>query len=277
MASRNVKIIYKNKLVNLDTNDILTNDILLLDVLKTHFPEFNRGFNREIDPLLEYDYLTINHHYFVNKELLSEITIYSLLERLKSEMIFIEVGYKMKGGAGLISAFMSIIEIGKVFLILLDIVIWFIKFIAWLIFFIAWLLKFLFYDLIFDLYNSVVLIVITICTFPLQMVQAAVAAMVNGIGGWMTSIFGWDQSNLTKRDKQSRYFQQIDRKKGKKCYLTNNNTVPFSILLGTLICPPIGVFMDMGATGWLNIVICILLTLLFYIPGLVYALLIIYS
>jgi len=35
--------------------------------------------------------------------------------------------------------------------------------------------------------------------------------------------------------------------------------------------------MDMGLTGWLNILICILLTLLFYIPGLVYALLIIYS
>jgi uncharacterized membrane protein YqaE (UPF0057 family) len=266
MASRNVKIIYKNKLVNLNLDP---NKILLLDILKTHFPEF--------DTYAVYDYITINHHYIVNPVLLKELTISSVLEHLKSEMLFIEVGYKMKGGAGLISAFMSIIEIGKVFLILLDIIIWFAKFIAWLIFFIAWLLKFLLYDLIFDLYNSVMLIVITICTLPLQMVQAAAAAIVNGIGGWMTSIFGWDQTNLTKRDKNSRYFQKMDRNKGKKCYLTNNNTVPFSILLGTLICPPIGVFMDLGATGWLNIVICVLLTLLFYIPGLVYALLIIYS
>jgi uncharacterized membrane protein YqaE (UPF0057 family) len=33
----------------------------------------------------------------------------------------------------------------------------------------------------------------------------------------------------------------------------------------------------MGLTGWLNIIVCIFLTLLFYIPGLVYALLVIYS
>ena len=35
-----------------------------------------------------------------------------------------------------------------------------------------------------------------------------------------------------------------------------------------------GVFMDMGLSGWLNILICVLLTLLYYIPGLTYALLI---
>ena len=73
------------------------------------------------------------------------------------------------------------------------------------------------------------------------------------------------------------YFRKINRSKGKKCYLTNTNTVPFSVILGTILCPPIGVFMDMGITGWLNILICILLTLLFYIPGLVYALLVIYA
>jgi len=38
-----------------------------------------------------------------------------------------------------------------------------------------------------------------------------------------------------------------------------------------------GVFMDMGTSGWLNIIICALLTLCFYLPGLCYALLIIYS
>jgi uncharacterized membrane protein YqaE (UPF0057 family) len=53
--------------------------------------------------------------------------------------------------------------------------------------------------------------------------------------------------------------------------------VPFSIILGTIICPPIGVFMDVGLTGWFNIFICMLLTLMFYVPGLVYALLIIYA
>jgi uncharacterized membrane protein YqaE (UPF0057 family) len=100
---------------------------------------------------------------------------------------------------------------------------------------------------------------------------------MNSIGGWFTTIWGWDQSNLTYNDKNSNYFKGIDRVKGKKCYLTSNNTVPFSIILGTIICPPLGVFMDLGATGWFNILICTLLTLMFYVPGLVYALLVIYS
>ncbi len=75
----------------------------------------------------------------------------------------------------------------------------------------------------------------------------------------------------------SNYFKGINRKKGKKCYLTNDNTVPFSILLGTILCPPIGVFMNLGITGWFNILICGILTLLYYIPGLFYALLVIYA
>ena len=93
----------------------------------------------------------------------------------------------------------------------------------------------------------------------------------------MQGFWGWDQSSLTSNDMNSNYFKNINRTSGKKCYLTNSNTVPFSVILGTILCPPIGVFMDMGLTGWLNILICILLTLLFYIPGLVYALLIVYS
>ena len=100
---------------------------------------------------------------------------------------------------------------------------------------------------------------------------------VNTIGGWMQGFWGWDQSSLTQTDKESNYFRKQNRNKGKKCYLTNTNTIPFSVVLGTILCPPIGVFMDMGISGWLNILICVLLTLLFYIPGLVYALLIIYS
>jgi uncharacterized membrane protein YqaE (UPF0057 family) len=112
---------------------------------------------------------------------------------------------------------------------------------------------------------------------PIDIITSIIAFFMNAIGGWMTTIWGWDQSNLTKRDKESNYFRKMDRTKGKKCYLTNSNTVPFSILLGTIICPPIGVFMDMGLTGWFNILICILLTLMFYVPGLFYALVVIYS
>jgi uncharacterized membrane protein YqaE (UPF0057 family) len=173
--------------------------------------------------------------------------------------------------------FTSIIQIGKVFLFLIDLIIWFGKFLAWFVFFIGWLLKFLLVDLIVDFYNSIVIIIITIFKIPIDIITGLFAFGINSIGGWMTTIWGWDQSNLTQNDKNSNYFKSIDRMKGKKCYLTNNNTVPFSIILGTIICPPLGVFMDLGATGWFNILICMILTLMFYVPGLFYALLVIYS
>ena len=106
---------------------------------------------------------------------------------------------------------------------------------------------------------------------------ALTSKIINTFGGWMQGFWGWDQSSLTKNDKNSNYFKSIDKSKGSKCYLTDTNTVPFSVILGTVLCPPIGVFMELGLAGWLNIVICGLLTLLFYLPGLCYALLIIYA
>ena len=189
----------------------------------------------------------------------------------------IQIFPRIRGGGGILGMFSSILQIGKVFFFLLDLIIWLIKFIGWFIMFVMAVLKFILIDMTADFYNSIMLIIITICKLPFDILGGLFAWVMNAIGGWLTTIWGWDESNLTKQDKQSNYFKGIDRNKGRKCYLTNNNKVPFSILLGTIICPPMGVFMDMGATGWLNILICVILTLMFYIPGLVYALLVIYS
>jgi uncharacterized membrane protein YqaE (UPF0057 family) len=169
--------------------------------------------------------------------------------------------------------------IGKVFIFLIQLIIWFGKFLYWFIFFIGWLFSDLLnpVKLITDFWASIILILVTIFSTVMNLAMGIVAFITNTVGGWMQGFWGWDQSNLTYNDRNSKYFKGIDRIKGKKCYLTNNNTVPFSIILGTILCPPIGVFMDLGLTGWVNIFICGLLTLLFYLPGLFYALLIIYS
>ena len=204
------------------------------------------------------------------------LTTTELKELLENDSKTLEIYPRMRGG-GVLDMFASIIQIGKVFFFLLDVILWLIKFIAWFIMFIIAVIKFILFDMTADFYNSIVLIVVTICKLPIDILGGLFAWVMNGIGGWMTTIWGWDQSNLTKLDKNSKYFKGIDRNKGRKCYLTNNNKVPFSILLGTILCPPMGVFMDMGATGWLNILICVILTLMFYIPGLAYALLVIYS
>jgi uncharacterized membrane protein YqaE (UPF0057 family) len=218
----------------------------------------------------------INNDFFIIKD-------GKLLDSQTAKEIILKYGWKgiqifprIRGG-GFLDIFGSILQIGKVFFFLLDVILWFVKFIVWFVMFVIAVLKFLFIDLIFDFYNSIILIIVTICKLPFDILGGLIAFMINAIGGWMTTIWGWDESNLTKQDKASNYFQGIDRKKGRKCYLTNNNKVPFSILLGTIICPPMGVFMDVGISGWMNILICVILTLMFYIPGLVYALLVIYS
>lgn len=172
-----------------------------------------------------------------------------------------------------------IVGIGKVFIFLLQLIVWFGKFIYWFIMFVIWAFSDLLnpIKLLADFWNSIILILVTLMNTFFEIFMGLVAFVINQVGQWIQGFWGWDQSNLTKQDKQSKYFKDIDTKKGKKCYLTNNNKVPFSILLGTILCPPLGVFMDMGLTGWMNIFICALLTLLFYVPGLFYALLVIYS
>ena len=51
---------------------------------------------------------------------------------------------------------------------------------------------------------------------------------VNTIGGWLQGFWGWDMSNLTSKDKSSVYFQKNNKTNGEKCYLSTDNTVPFS-------------------------------------------------
>jgi uncharacterized membrane protein YqaE (UPF0057 family) len=42
----------------------------------------------------------------------------------------------------------------------------------------------------------------------------------------------------------------------------------------TMLCPPAGVFMAYGMSGWIQIIICCVLSLLYYIPGLIYAIIV---
>ena len=274
MEINNKYIIFSKKCIQYDcVND---KNYTILQWFEKHNLDINvnKNTNTNIDTNIgtNQNIILVNNHYITNiNELLSNI-----FEKLQTSQITIDINPRLKGG-GFFDIFKSIIQIGKVFLFFGDVIYWLLRFIGWFVFFIVWLLKFMLVDLLLDLCNSILVIVVMIFQIPIDIITAIIAFFMNAIGGWMTTIWGWDQSNLTKKDKESNYFRKMDRTKGKKCYLTNSNTVPFSILLGTIICPPIGVFMDMGLTGWFNILICILLTLMFYVPGLFYALIVIYS
>ncbi len=63
---------------------------------------------------------------------------------------------------------------------------------------------------------------------------------------------------------------------GRKCYKTEAGTVPTPVIIATVLFPPAGVFMELGLHGWLQILVCLLLTFMFYFPGLIYALIVLY-
>jgi uncharacterized membrane protein YqaE (UPF0057 family) len=58
-----------------------------------------------------------------------------------------------------------------------------------------------------------------------------------------------------------------------RCYkgISNNG---FINIAATIICPPLGVFMAFGLKAYMRILLCCVLSLAYYIPGLVYALLV---
>jgi len=257
-----------------DLNDLMNiKNIKTINELKIYLQ-----INHKTD--LNANCLSLFKNYFIlfnNKLISNETSLYTLFNTSEKQYIF-EFIEKQNGG-GIIAAFGSIIQIGEFFVKLGEFIVWFFKFIIWFVSFIGWF----FFDflnpitLIGDFYNSVVLITVTLCSIPVQLVISSFTICINIIGGWMQGFWGWDMSSLTKADKNSVYFKSYNRTAGQKIYYTQQNTVPFSIILGTILCPPMGVFMDLGTSGWLNIIVCCLLTLLFYLPGLCYALLIIYS
>jgi uncharacterized membrane protein YqaE (UPF0057 family) len=263
--------------INLNDKNPKNIDILLQSNIHSYIDNYiSTKYNKQIGNFfIIFDNKIISRKWKFDK-LLNEDT--NTQNTAKSKVIKLEIITKLIGG-GLIDMFMGIIKLGEFFFLIPDIIMWFLKMIPWTLNFITWFwLDFANpYKLATDFSGSLIMIVTTILSAPIDICFALFAFGANTIGNFMTSIWGWDQSHLTTQDKESKYFQEAKKCGTRKCYLTQKNTIPFSVILGTIICPPLGVFMEYGATGWLNILICTLLTLLLYIPGLFYALLIIYS
>ena len=104
------------------------------------------------------------------------------------------------------------------------------------------------------------------------------------------------ERNVKRREAVDKHFDELDKfddvgdnndiqnggdlcdgKGQKKCYKTKPGEIPISILIMTVLCPPIGIFMQYGLSYWINIIICAMLSLAFYFPGLFYALLLLYT
>ena len=96
---------------------------------------------------------------------------------------------------------------------------------------------------------------------------------LNMFGDSMFSgLLGWD-AKTKQNDKKKEKSKDCE---GVKCYETDYRQVPFSVVIATVLMTPLGVLMEFGVKYWVNIFVCAMLTLMFYFPGLVYALVLIY-
>jgi uncharacterized membrane protein YqaE (UPF0057 family) len=273
---------YTNNTNIININKYTVKDLFINTIDKTHTNEFYKNICNN-----NYYFIKDNKLIHPDSKIVNGNTTHNTVNHIKCYR-------KQKGGfiGGSITGqikdvFGSIIKpiiapieaIADVFIALYKFLKWTGLFVYWCWFFSVWLFTDLLNpkNFIDDFFNTIQILIMTIFGSIFNILMELFKLSVVSVGGWTQGFWGWDQTSLTQADKDSNYFKKINKNNNKKCYLTNTNTIPFSIILGTVLCPPVGVFMDMGLTGWFNILICILLTLLFYVPGLIYALLIIYS
>jgi uncharacterized membrane protein YqaE (UPF0057 family) len=91
-----------------------------------------------------------------------------------------------------------------------------------------------------------------------------------------SGFWGWD-SVLSEKEKEALTNTPKQSNGDVKLYKPPHGQVSFTVILATILLPPMGLFMEFGLTSWINIVICGILTMVYYFPGLIYALILIYA
>ena len=168
---------------------------------------------------------------------------------------------------------------------LLKLVLFIPKIILWIVALILWLIKAAFFLFIYatklivkdGITGLVRYLILEVFMAPFNLIYTFLKLFVNWIGRNSIQAM-WGADNVPDPGED---FEPSDRLRdgcaeGDKCYKTADGTIPFSVIIATVLCPPVGVFMEYGLAGWFNILICAMLTLVFYFPGLIYALILLY-
>lgn len=170
--------------------------------------------------------------------------------------------------AAIANAFLLLV---KAIIFIIALIIWFFKLMVW--FFVQFLPS-----LPLDLILLVKQLTTLLLTTFVQTFSQKLKRLTNWFG--RNTIYGmsagWDNardSNQTPENSTG-----MDPKSCQQhCYRAPDGSVPFGLVVVTVLCPPAGVFMEFGLLGWLKILVCFLLTLIFYFPGLIYALILMYT
>ena len=151
-----------------------------------------------------------------------------------------------------------IVAISQVFTIIIQTVLWLVQLIIWFIRLIIFLFIQLFSIIGGGFDNLVRYLAYTAIMTPFE-ILAYIYKLITGDDG--------------KQDED-------EKTKTNKCYgVKADGTVPTLVLVSTILCPPLGIFMVYGILSWLYILICAVLCLIPiipYFPGLIFALIKIY-
>ena len=187
----------------------------------------------------------------------------------------LEIIPKINGGF-ILELFSAVKNVFKLLTGIPRLIIYIGRLIAWLVQFLAYILIVLFR--VFDKDGIIGLckyITTEILLAPLKFVFYFIKKCINSIG-YITIAAVSGADNVKRQDEDEPTEFHTETAYEEKCYRTSDGLIPFSVIIATVLCPPIGVFMEYGLFGWFNILICALLTLAFYFPGLIYALILLY-
>lgn len=180
---------------------------------------------------------------------------------------------RLRGGIFMLLIDM-VIAIFKLLLLIPKMLIWFVEFIIYTIKVLVFTIKLGIDAISVDgIMGLVKFVSQEILLAPLRVAFILIKKFVNSLGNnTIKAIWGADNVDFEEDADPT----NPTNMNNKKCYSTPDGTVPFSVVIATILCPPVGVFMEYGVLGWFNILICALLTLMFYFPGLIYALILLY-
>lgn len=170
-----------------------------------------------------------------------------------------------EGFSGLSDIAKTLTTVGKSVLSILKMIFWVIKF---ALFIIGELLNP--FNLFNDLFTSFSSLPRVIINVSLRMIIVFTKYIADNIlNPIMNKAFGWD---LNIKDENGDIMETKS-----KCYKADENKIPTSVVMSTILLPPLGIFMRFGLQNWIEILICSALTMLYYIPGLAYAFFLLYA
>lgn len=230
----------------------------------------------------------------VNGRSISDRIIQEWKNRLDTEsgsepMLNVEWHTRGKGGF-IMDVINAIVAIFRFMLFIPKFIIWLGRLIIWMIKLLIYLVNVVFVVMSKDgILGLIKFIVNEIVLVPFKLMAYFAKQIINILGKQTVyGIWGADNarsSNLGKpkagipSDSQSGggdVTDDLECDGQQKCYISPDGSIPFPVVVITVLCPPVGVFMEYGVRGWFKILVCLVLTLFVYFPGLIYALILLY-